>query len=69
MSQSKQTSAPEDWLCAGCRHDVPEIAGCRAATWGEDGYLHLPEGYCYESGTPHDVGQENPTLQQEAEAL
>jgi len=32
--------------CEGCKHDSP--GDCQKREMGEDGYLHFPEGDCYE---------------------
>lgn len=34
-------------ICAGCKHHIPIMADCRLRYWGEDGWLHFPEGDCW----------------------
>lgn len=34
--------------CNWCKHNLPEIAGCKKSEW-KDGWLLMPKGLCYES--------------------
>lgn len=41
------TTPAEPIICTGCKHDIP--GGCMKSYWGEDGWLHFPEGNCKET--------------------